>query len=330
MGIIIKKNKNSTLEQNTKGDKELTYEILKSLNIDDESEVSNEEEVRSPEVIVKNKKRLFLRKEFVYLFLIVFLAFGAYSGVNLIRWSMDAKNTEKQINEINESTKVEEVIDTVDTTIVNPPKEEHKENPYWDYIKMNLINVDFKDLKKINNDTVGWIQVNGTNINYPFVQTNNNTYYLKKDFNKKYNSAGWVFMDYRNNISNFDKNTILYAHGRVDGTMFGSLKNIIKSNWYNVKSNHVVKLSTEYENTLWQVFSIYRIPQTSDYLNINFSSDEKYEEFLSLLKNRSEYQFEVDLNKDDKILTLSTCYKESDRVVLHAKLIKMEVKNGNN
>ena len=65
-------------------------------------------------------------------------------------------------------------------------------------------------------------------------------------------------------------------------------------------------------------------------LDIDFSSDEKYEKFLSLLKSRSEYQFEVDLNKDDKILTLSTCYKESDRVVLHAKLIKMEVKNGNN
>ena len=328
MGINIKDNKNTTIEQGAKDDKELSYEILKSLNIDD-NEVSNEE-VRESEVIVKNKKRLFLRKEIVYLLLIIFLAFGAYSGINLIKWSMDAKNTEKQINEINASTEVKEVNDTIDTVIVNPPKEEYKENPYWDYIKMNLINVNFKDLKKINNDTVGWIQVNGTNINYPFVQTNDNTYYLKKDFNKKYNSAGWVFMDYRNNVSNFDKNTILYAHGRVDGTMFGSLKNIIKSNWYNVKSNHVVKLSTEYENTLWQVFSIYRIPQTSDYLNINFSSDEKYEEFLSLLKNRSEYQFEVDLNKDDKILTLSTCYKESDRVVLHAKLIKMEVKNGNN
>lgn len=90
------------------------------------------------------------------------------------------KNTEKQINEINTSTEVKEVNDTIDTIIVNPPKEENKENPYWDYIKMNLINVNFKDLKKINNDTVGWIQVNGTNINYPFVQTNDNTYYLKK------------------------------------------------------------------------------------------------------------------------------------------------------
>ena len=322
MGIIIKDNKN------IKDDKELSYEILKGLNIDD-NDVNNEE-VKSSEVKVKNKKRLFLRKELIYLLLIIFLVFGAYSGINLIKWSMDAKNTEKQINEINTSTEVKEVNDTIDTVIVNPPKKENKKNPYWDYIKMNLINVNFKDLKKINNDTVGWIQVNGTNINYPFVQTNNNTYYLKKDFNKKYNSAGWVFMDYRNNISNFDKNTILYAHGRVDGTMFGSLKNITKSNWYSDKNNHVVKLSTEYENTLWQVFSIYRIPETSDYLDIDFSSDEKYEKFLSLLKSRSEYQFEVDLNKDDKILTLSTCYKESDRVVLHAKLIKMEVKNGNN
>ena len=319
MGINIKDNKN------LKDDKELSYEILKSLNIDN-NDVNNEE-VRESEVKVKNKKKLFLRKELIYLLLIIFLVFGAYSGINLIKWSMDAKNTEKQINEINTSTEVKEVNDTIDTIIVNPPKEENKENPYWDYIK---INVNFKDLKKINNDTVGWIQVNGTNINYPFVQTNDNTYYLKKDFNKKYNSAGWIFMDYRNNISNFDKNTILYAHGRVDGTMFGSLKNITKSNWYSDKNNHVVKLSTEYENTLWQVFSIYRIPETSDYLDIDFSSDEKYEKFLSLLKSRSEYQFEVDLNKDDKILTLSTCYKESDRVVLHAKLIKMEVKNGNN
>ena len=279
---------------------------------------------------IKDNKNLKDDKELIYLLLIIFLVFGAYSGINLIKWSMDAKNTEKQINEINTSTEVKEVNDTIDTIIVNPPKEENKENPYWDYIKMNLINVDFSKLKSINSDTVGWIKVNGTNINYPFVQTFDNTYYLKKDFNKKYNSAGWVFMDYRNSVKDFDKNTILYAHGRVDGTMFGSLKNITKSNWYNNSDNHVVKLSTEYENTLWQVFSIYRIPETSDYLDIDFNNNEEYVKFLEMLQNRSEYKFDVSLNEEDKILTLSTCYKENDRVVLHAKLIKMEVRNGNN
>lgn len=279
----------------------------------------------------KKKKKLILKKKFVVLFLLFFIFLSLFSSYNIIRWSIDAKNTEKQIEEIHETVEIKEITDSTATEIVNPPKEEiKKENPYWDYIKMNLINVDFSTLKEKNSDTVGWIQVSGTNINYPFVQTDNNTYYLKKDFNKNYNSAGWVFMDYRNDIENFNQNTILYAHGRIDGTMFGSLKNILKSNWYNNKNNHVVKLSTEYQNTMWQVFSVYRIAETNDYLDINFNNNERYMDFLNMLQDRSELKFDVSLNEKDKILTLSTCYKENDRVVLHAKLIKMEVRNGNN
>lgn len=289
-------------------------------------------DLKERKVVSKSKKKkLVLRKEFIVLFLILFTILGLYSSYNIIRWAIDAENTEKQIEEIHETVEIKEITDSTATEIVNPPKkEEIKENPYWDYIKMNLINVDFTKLKEQNSDTVGWIQVSGTNINYPFVQTDNNTYYLKKDFNKKYNSAGWVFMDYRNNLENLNQNTILYAHGRVDGTMFGSLKNIFESNWYNNKNNHVVKLSTEYQNTMWQVFSVYRIPETSDYLEIYFNNNEKYMDFLNMLQNRSELKFDVSLNEEDKILTLSTCYKENDRVVLHAKLIKMEVRNGNN
>lgn len=279
----------------------------------------------------KKKKKLILKKKFVVLFLLFFIFLSLFSSYNIIRWSIDAKNTEKQIEEIHETVEIKEITDSTATEIVNPPKEEiKKENPYWDYIKMNLINVDFSTLKEKNSDTVGWIQVSGTNINYPFVQTDNNTYYLKKDFNKNYNSAGWVFMDYRNDLKNFNQNTILYAHGRIDGTMFGSLKNIFKSNWYNNKNNHVVKLSTEYQNTMWLVFSVYRIAETSDYLDINFNNNERYMDFLNMLQDRSELNFDVSLNEEDKILTLSTCYKENDRVVLHAKLIKMEVRNGNN
>ena len=277
------------------------------------------------------KKKLVLRKHFVVLFLLFFIFLSLFSSYNIIRWSIDAKNTEKQIEEIHEIVEIKETTDSTETEIVNPPKKEvKKENPYWDYIKMNLINVDFTNLKEKNNDTVGWIQVSGTNINYPFVQTDNNTYYLKKDFNKNYNSAGWVFMDYRNDLKALNQNTILYAHGRIDGTMFGSLKNITQSSWYNDKNNHVVKLSTEYQNTMWQVFSVYRIPETSDYLEINFNDNEKYVDFLNMLQDRSELKFDVSLNEEDKILTLSTCYKENDRVVLHAKLIKMEARNGNN
>ena len=134
-------------------------------------------------------------------------------------------------------------------------------------------------------------------------------------------------MDYRNNLENLNQNTILYAHGRVDGTMFGSLKNIFESNWYNNKNNHVVKLSTEYQNTMWQVFSVYHIKTTNDYIQTRFTSDQEYLNFLNKLKDRSAVTFDTTVSASDKILTLSTCYNKTDKVVMHAKLIKREARN---
>lgn len=231
---------------------------------------------------------------------------------------------EKQITEIKKITEITETKDTEKTEIINPP--EKKEDPYWDYIKINLIDVNFKDLKEINSEVIGWIQINGTNINYPFVQTTNNTYYLNHQLDKKKNSAGWVFMDYRNKKENFDKNTILYAHGRVNNTMFGSLRKTIKKEWYQNRNNHIVKISTEGENTLWQVFSTYRIKTTNDYIQTEFDTDEDYLQFLKMIRERSIYNYQINLNENDKIITLSTCYDDNTKVVLHAKLIKREKK----
>ena len=197
---------------------------------------------------------------------------------------------------------------------------------YYSYIKMKLIDVNFNELKKINNDTVGWIKVEGTNINYPFVHTNNNDYYLNHSFDKSSNGAGWVFMDFRNNISNFSKNTILYAHGRNNGRMFGDLKNVLSNNWLNDKNNFIVKLSTEKENSLWQVFSVYKIETTSDYIKTEFKSDDEFLSWSNILLNRSSYNFNTIINENDKIITLSTCYNDAKKVVLHAKLIKKENK----
>ena len=218
----------------------------------------------------------------------------------------------------------EDIIDEIE--IIEQVEEIPQANPYWDYIEMNLINVNFNELKQINSNTKGWIQVNGTNINYPFVQAKDNKYYLTHSFDKSYNSAGWVFLDYRNNINELSKNTIIYAHGRTDKTMFGSLKNILKSSWLNDTNNFVVKLSTEIENTLWQVFSVYHIPTTSDYIQVNFSSNKEFNNWTTMLINRSSYNFNTSVNENDNVLTLSTCYNDNEKVVLHAKLIKKETR----
>lgn len=257
-------------------------------------------------------------------FLLCFIG-ASISIFKVIKWKIESDKTKNQINDIESNVAVDEIEDGDNTELINPP-EENKPNPYWDYIKMKLINVDFSELKQTNKEVKGWIQVNGTNINYPFVQTSNNDYYLTHSFDKSYNDAGWVFMDYRNNIDEMSKNTILYAHGRLDTTMFGSLKNIVKSNWYSDSNNYVIKLSTEKENTLWQVFSVYHIKTTNDYIAVDFINDIEYQKFLDKLKNRSVYEFNVEVNSNDKILTLSTCYNKTEKVVMHAKLIKKSVR----
>lgn len=276
-------------------------------------------------MVIRKKRKIKWKNVFLALFVLICLVGLGTSLFNIIKWKIEAKTTNNQIETAQKVVKPVEIINNDKIEIIEQEKVP-LDDPYWEYVQMNLIDVDFNDLKNINPSTIGWIQVNGTNINYPFVQTNDNKYYLNHSFNKSKNSAGWVFMDYRNNISVLDKNTIIYAHGRLDNTMFGSLKNILTSGWLNNKNNYIVKLSTEYENNLWQVFSVYKIKTTNDYLQISFISNESFLEFTDKLIKRSNFNFNTKVNENDKILTLSTCYNEKEKVVLHAKLIKKVIK----
>lgn len=274
----------------------------------------------------KIKKIKLKRKNIILIliFLILFITLNI-SIYNIIKWKLDSNKTNEEINTIQENTNIEEVKDNKGTEIIKQAEKIPKENPYWDYIKMNMIDVNFDNLKKINSDVVGWIKVNGTNINYPFVQSKDNKYYLTHSFNKSYNNAGWVFLDYRNNNIN-NRNTIIYAHGRTDKTMFGTLRKVLNNGWINNTNNYVIKISTEKENSLWQIFSIYHIPTTNDYLQTEFKDEREYQRFLNILKNRSNHNFNTSITSNDTILTLSTCYNDSEKMVVHAKLIKKQKK----
>lgn len=260
----------------------------------------------------------------ILMFLILFITLNI-SIYNIIKWKLDSNKTNEEINTIQENANIEEVKDNKGTEIIKQAKKIPKENPYWDYIKMNMIDVNFDNLKKINSDVVGWIKVNGTNINYPFVQSKDNKYYLTHSFSKSYNNAGWVFLDYRNNNIN-NRNTIIYAHGRTDKTMFGTLSKVLNNGWINNTNNYVIKISTEKENSLWQIFSIYHIPTTNDYLQTEFKDKREYQRFLNILKNRSNHNFNTSITSNDTILTLSTCYNDSEKMVVHAKIIKKQKK----
>ena len=180
----------------------------------------------------------------------------------------------------------------------------------------------FEKLKEINNDTVGWLTVNNTKIDYPVVQSSDNDYYLYRDYYKNKNRHGWIYMDYRNNIEDLSDNTIIFGHNLANQKMFGTLRYVTNPSWYKKSSNQIITFNTTKANMKWQIISIYKIPVTNDYLVANFASSEDKLNFLDMITQRSIYNFNATFDENTKIITLSTCSNGSkDRLVVHAKLI---------
>lgn len=263
----------------------------------------------------------------IWIFIIiasVFLSFFSISTIHILIWHDDSKDTKKNTEQINQIVNIQTKEDNQETELINKPLDINSD--YWYYITFPLIEVDLTELKKKNSDTIGWININNTNINYPIVQYSDNDFYLHHSYDKSYNEAGWIYLDYRNESNFIDKNNIIYGHQRNDNTMFGTLNKVLEHDWYTNKDNHIIRISTEKENTLWQIFSVYKIPVESYYITTSFINEDKFFEFIDTITKRSIYNFNAETNINDKILTLSTCYSDNIRTVIHAKLIKKETK----
>ena len=248
--------------------------------------------------------------------LIIFAIVGSifvYIFYNNYQSEKKVDNIKDQITEVLDTTSEEEPSNNISSS---------EENEAVDPLIEN-----YQKLLTINSDTVGWLTVKGTKIDYPVVKTSDNSYYLKRNFNREKDYNGWVFMDYRNNAKSLDSNTIIYAHNRYySGVMFGTLNNVTKNNWRNDPDNLYITFNSMYEQMTWKVFSIYNIEVTSDYLYTNFNTNEEYQKFINLIKDRSNFKFDTEVTTQDKILTLSTCLDNNRRLVVHAVLQK-EAKN---
>lgn len=278
------------------------------------------------------RKNFFKQLNFVtlkYICIVILIGAFIFGGIDYY------KNYKNEHNVKNINDKLTDILDDYEATTEEQPDieyidtEENEEqntkntapSPY--YTKYNQI---FEELSNINNETVGWLTVNNTKVNYPVVQHTDNDYYLKKDFNKKTNSYGWIFMDYRNNIYNLSNNTILWGHNSRTGLMFGTLRYVTNESWYKNPDNQIITFNTKVKNMKWKIFSIYKIPVTNDYLYANFGDLDEYQKFLDMIRGRSMYDFGVNVSKNDHILTLSTCgtstTNSATRLVIHAVLIK--------
>ncbi len=244
----------------------------------------------------------------------------------LTRWYVQNERIKKFSESLNEQTtiieKQEENITTNNNTENYQDLEEYTNNYQSD---LTYLNINFDYYLNKNSETVAWIQVNGTKVNYPVVKHSDNDYYLNHDFYNNSSSTGWIFADYRNDFNDISNNTIIYGHNLINKTMFGSLTWTLKENWFKTETNRYIKLSTPNYNSIWQIFSIYVTDPTIDYLQTKFNSTENYQEFLDTIKNKSTHNFNIDLTFEDKIITLSTCDDTgTKRIVIHAKLYSLE------
>ena len=232
----------------------------------------------------------------------------------------------KQVNAIKDD--LAEVIEVTDPTEIieqkneeNLEKAEEEETPIEE-IKM-ITNTELASLLTVNEDVVGKLVVNNTNVDYPVVQASDNDYYLTHNINKEKNANGWIYLDFRNDAMNLDKNNIIYGHNMYySGVMFGTLYKTYNSNWYTNPENQIITYDTLYEDMKFQIFSIYKVPGTNDYLKVFFDGDEDFLEFIDMITKRSIYDFNVPIDADDKIISLSTCSNNgTKRLVIHAVLI---------
>lgn len=236
---------------------------------------------------------------------VVILFFGSvlagYAGINFITWKVDSERTNEAITELRKIAITDE-------------------NGDWSAGGgSEKMVVNFSELLRQNNDTVAWLEFLGTEVSYPVVQTKDNEFYLRHSFDKKGNSAGWVFMDYRNRANFSDFNTVIYAHGRLDNTMFGSLNEAYKNKKFT--RGQKIQIYTARENFEYEIISVYLTEPTDDYIKTNFADEKEEKEFLDTILTRDQLGLMASATEKDEILTLSTCYDSGRRLVVHAKKV---------
>lgn len=159
--------------------------------------------------------------------------------------------------------------------------------------------IDWNDLKSINEDIVAWIEIENIPVNYPILKDNNNLYYLKHNFNKKYNSNGSIFTLNKDFIQ--DDEVIIYGHNMRNKTMFSILGNYLNTNF--LKEHQIMKIYTENKNYVATIFSCYSIGVNEESNNIRKLC---YEDRISYYKTKSNIDTE-NIEDTGKIIKLSTC-----------------------
>ena len=200
--------------------------------------------------------------------------------------------------------------------IYKDKKEDYEQEKVFEEIK-DIVNeseekeestINIEELYKINNDIVGWLKIDNTNINYPVMQTKDRpNYYLKRNFYKKYSSLGTPYIAENCNIETSD-NLIIYGHHIKGKRVFGELENYKSKEYYNNHKN--IKFYTMQEKEEYEIIAVFKTIAYTGFRYYEFYNAKDEREFCTFVnkcKELSFYDTEKIAEYGDKLITLSTC-----------------------
>ena len=247
--------------------------------------------------------------------LVIAICVFCYAAFNLYHIYTEYKKGSDEYNKIADMAVMER----------DPDKEEQSDEAAGpDGPKLTApMQIDFASLKRVNEDVIGWIYIEALDgVSYPVVKGTDNSTYLHMTYEKNYNFAGTIFIDYENSADFNDCNTLVYGHNMKNGSMFGQLKEFSKDEATYQKSRYFWIFTPE-KSYRYEIISAYTTAVNSDTYTLFKGPGQEFQDYLNKITGYSEIKTTPgEMTISDRIVTLSTCTgNEATRYVVQGKRV---------
>lgn len=254
---------------------------------------------------------------------IIFISCAVY----LINYFWQSKKSEDKVEDLKALIVMDDPSSNEgDSQNVDIPKKE------IEYVDIDGVKVQkkFEKIYRKNSDFIGWISIAGTEVDYPVMQTmDNEEYYIDRDFDGDYSSAGTLFADTSSDVAKPSDNILIYGHNMKTGKMFHDILDYENEDFY--KNNKYITFDSIHGNGTYEVIAAFRTQiYSKDYTGFRYyqffdaQTEEEFSDYINNCKSATAYNNPVEAFYGDKLLTLSTCAYHDDegRFVVVAKKVE--------
>lgn len=265
-----------------------------------------------------------MKKVLTILLIVALLAVFCFSGYQVVSYIIGSRQSAGQFDELSQivDQNREETRPTApDDSQSTAP--EATEGPATPTVPREIAS--YAEVYALNNHTVGWIQIEGTKINYPVMQTpEEDDYYLKRDFNRQYSDWGCIYVREECDVNKPSDNVTIYGHNMSDGSMFAGLHKFIEKDYY--EEHKLIYFDTLTEYHVYEIFAVFATTASIDegfryHMMVDAANEAEFDEFIAQCRELAYFDTGIVPTYGDKIICLSTCEytHENGRLVVAAR-----------